>query len=227
MRPKQPVAARHETADRIRRATNPWHEADFIEGTLAARYLCETRNLTIPSGASGRVLRFHRRCPFGDSGVRRPCLIALYRDIVTDQPRAIHRTALAPNAQKIGRMFWGPTGGAAIKLSADSEVITGLTVGEGIETVLAGMMFGLRPAWALGSAGAIAAFPVLPGVEVLTILVDHDASGTGERAAEECARRWIAAGREVVRIVPRGVDNDIDDVRRIAGVRLSDLWPNA
>ena len=56
--------------------------------------------------------------------------------------------------------------------------------------------FGLRPTWALGSAGAVAAFPVLSGIEALTILVENDEFS--ERAAEACTRRWQAAGREVL-----------------------------
>ena len=55
----------------------------------------------------------------------------------------------------------GPVGGAAIKLDADEDVLGGLHIGEGIETCMAARMLGLRPAWALGSAGEIAKFPVL------------------------------------------------------------------
>ena len=32
----------------------------------------------------------------------------------------------------------------------------------------------MRPAWAVGCAGNLEGFPILPGIEVLTILVDHD-----------------------------------------------------
>jgi putative DNA primase/helicase len=41
----------------------------------------------------------------------------------------------------------------------------------------------LRPGWARGSAGNVEAFPVLPGVEALTIFAGHDASGRGQEAA--------------------------------------------
>ncbi len=37
--------------------------------------------------------------------------------------------------------------------------------------------------------------PILPGVEALTILADHDPAGL--RAADACADRWRRAGREV------------------------------
>jgi putative DNA primase/helicase len=184
------------SADAHRRAMLLWNEAVPIAGTLAERYLRATRRLTVPSHVGPRVLRFHLRCPFGQ-GVRHPCLIALYRDIRTDAPAAIMRTALTPNAHKIGRKALGGVEGAAIKLSDDAEVTAGLTVAEGLETGLAGLVRGFSPAWALGSAGAIARFPVLQGVEALTILAETNDDGANARAVRECAGRWLAAGREV------------------------------
>ena len=52
----------------------------------------------------------------------------------------------------------------------------------------------------------------MPGVEVLTLLVDHDESGAGQRAALECSARWTAAGREVVRLVPNTMGTDFADL---------------
>src|SRR5207249_2721743 len=40
----------------------------------------------------GRVLRFHPSCPY--HATRHPCLLALMRDVRTNEPRAIQRTAL-------------------------------------------------------------------------------------------------------------------------------------
>jgi hypothetical protein len=138
-------------------------------------------------------------------------MVALFRDIVTNEPRAIHRTALKVGGVKVDRRALGPVAGCAIKLSADENVEHGLTIGEGIETVLAGMQRGLLPASATGFAGAITAFPVLPGIEALTILVDNDTPKDGRRAgpeaAMECAKHWVAAGREVWwEVPPRGCD---------------------
>jgi hypothetical protein len=39
----------------------------------------------------------------------------------------------------------------------------------------------------------LAKFPVLPGIERLIILVDHDI--TGRNAADICTDRWTRAGR--------------------------------
>jgi hypothetical protein len=70
----------------------------------------------------------------------------------------------------------------------------------------------LRPAWAMISAGNLARPPVLDGVEHLIILVDHDASGTGQESADACAERCVVAGRIVTRLVPDQVDTDFNDV---------------
>jgi hypothetical protein len=99
-------------------------------------------------------------------------------------------------------------------LSADEDVAEGLTIAEGIETALAGMALNFQPAWALGDAGAVAKFPLLSGIECLTILVDNDISGTGQASALECSRRWTSMGREVFRVLPTAVDTDMADVVR-------------
>jgi putative DNA primase/helicase len=191
------------------RAMRLWDEAVPIEGTIAERYLIETRKLTLPPEMSPRVLRFHSGCLFGKGG-RHPCLLALYRDIATDVPRAIMRTALRPDARKIDRMALGPVGDAAIKLSDDADVMMGLVIGEGLETTLAGMVFGFAPAWALGSAGEIAKFPVLSGIEALTILAETEDGGASERAFQACFGRWKAARREVWRVTSL-IGGDLND----------------
>jgi putative DNA primase/helicase len=59
----------------------------------------------------------------------------------------------------------------------------------------------------------MAAFPTLAGVETLTLLVDHDENGAGQRAAEQCASRWADAGKEVIRLRPGNV-GDFNDLER-------------
>jgi putative DNA primase/helicase len=90
----------------------------------------------------------------------------------------------------------------------------GLTIAEGIETTLSGMQLGWQPAWSVVDAAGIAKFPVLSGIEALTILVDNDASGTGQRRAMECSDRWTKAGREVLRVLPRRSGDDLNDIVR-------------
>jgi hypothetical protein len=60
------------------------------------------------------------------------------------------------------------------------------------------MQLSFTPAWALGDAGNVRAFPVLSGIECLTIVVDNDEGGTGQRAAPE----WLDA---LDRRRPRGI----------------------
>jgi hypothetical protein len=87
-----------------------WKEAVPIAGTIAAVYLAR-RNVAI--AIDGTVLRFRPSCPFGNN-TRHPCLIVLMRDILTNEPRAIQRTALTSDGEKIGRMTLGPKTGAAV-----------------------------------------------------------------------------------------------------------------
>jgi putative DNA primase/helicase len=194
---KPPPAARSISAEydsrlNHRYAGGLWREAGSIDGTPAAAYL-EWRHVLLPALEVGHeVLRFHRSCPFG--GDRHPCLLALRRDIRTDEPRAIQRIALpdmrtiqeisftefAAADGQIARRTLGPKSGTAIKLSLDVMVTRGLTVGEGLETVLAGMVKGFRPAWALGDASSVSNFAALSGIEVLSILVDNDADGPAD-----------------------------------------------
>jgi hypothetical protein len=207
---------RHDPAPRCNgaRALDIWRSARSIARTPAALHL-ERRGLVLPDRVDMEALRFALACPFGDQ--RLGCLVALVRDITTDAPIAIHRTALTPDGTKIDRKALGPIGTGAIKLAPDEDVTYGLTVGEGLETVIAGMMLGYRPAWSLIDAHGIDSFPVLASIDALTILVDNDASRTGQEAALACSKRWTAAGREVFRVIPTIPETDINDVVRRHG----------
>jgi putative DNA primase/helicase len=174
------------------------------------RYLARRGIVALPVGVEGAALRFHPACPFGN--VLLPCMLAIMRDIHNNEPRAIYRTALTSTAEKIGRMALGPKTGAAVKLSPDEEVTQGLAIGEGVETVLSGMHLGFCPAWALGDAAAVKNFPIISGIDALSIFVDNDASGRGQSAALECSARWTQAGREVFRVVPDRCGDDMNEI---------------
>jgi putative DNA primase/helicase len=186
-------------------ASQLWSESISACGTIVETHYLKSRQLVLPDQADD-FLRFHPSCPFG-KGTRYPCMIALYRDIRTNEPKAIHRTAMTPDGKALG-----PKAGCAIKLTSDENVTDGLTIAEGIETALAGIALNFRPTWALGDAGSIAKFPVLAGIECLTILVDNDASSTGQASALECSKRWTGMGREVLRVVPTETGTDMADV---------------
>jgi hypothetical protein len=210
VRPARGQLAESDSVLNRRRAAALWQEATPIAATIAARYLATRRILHLAADIDGKVLRFHPSCPY--DGSRHPCLLALMSNVCTNEPHAIQRTALTLAGEKIGRMALGPKTGAAIKLSADEEVAMGLAVGEGLETMLSAMQLGFSPAWALGDAGNVRTFPVLSGVECLTIIVDNDESGTGQRAALECSSRWTGAGREAFRVIPDRRGDDMNNI---------------
>lgn len=209
--PSRPV----DDADRTARALALWSEAFDPRGTPVAAYL-RRRGLALPAEACTTALRWHPSCPFGDRK-RSGAMLALVRDVLTDEPRAIHRTALAPDGTKRddlgtgGRKALGPIAGGAVKLTPDADVTTVLGIGEGIESVLslrAVPEFGDGPVWSLLAANQVARLPVLAGVEALWIAVDHDP--TGIEAAATVAARW--AEREVFRITPRRERADLNDL---------------
>jgi Toprim domain len=160
-------------------------------------------------------MRWHPRCPWQQGCM--PCLVVLFTDALTGEPKGIQRTAIVGGRKletEPNKMSLGPSAGSVIRLWHDVE--QGLVVGEGLETVLAaatqvshrGTL--LRPAWAATSAKNLAGLPVLPGVEALTILVDNDTAGID--AAAECSTRWTSAGREVTRLIPNIADVDFADI---------------
>jgi putative DNA primase/helicase len=194
-----------------RRATTIFYNADGLDHSIAKRYF-ERRGLICPSDVDGRVLRFSPKCPFGNNE-RHPALIALFTGIDDNEPRAISRIALTSDGEKIDRKMLGPVGGAAMKLSADADVSARLHIGEGLETCIAAMLAGFRPTWAVGSAGAIAAFPVLPNIRTLSILGEVNDGGANARAAQACAIRWQEADADILVIEPL-IGGDLNDVWR-------------
>jgi phage/plasmid primase-like uncharacterized protein len=206
------------SVERAREALAIWSAAREPQGTPAWTYLFR-RGIALEALPSriNEALRFHPDCPWHDE--RRMCLVALWTDTISGEARAIHRRAITPDGENPGHWrAWGPTKGCVIRLWPDDEVSEDLVLGEGVETVLAaatriahrGTL--LQPAWAAGDAGHIGAFPALSGVEALTVLIDADENGVGQRGAAECARRWTAAGRQVIRLTPRLVGADFNDV---------------
>jgi DNA polymerase len=199
---------------KLSRALQLWQQAQPIPGTLAARYLTEWRRIDFAAlpGNVDDVLRFHPCCPFGP-GIRRPCLIALMRDVTTDVPTGIHRIALTPDGSKFERRMLG-CGGTVKLWPAEAQLV----IGEGIETTLAAatriLYHGapLQPAWSAVSGGSLSKLPVVPSVERLLILVDNDTNGRGQAAAARCAERWTRVGRRVIQLKPKRPGDDFNDL---------------
>jgi DNA polymerase bacteriophage-type len=218
---RRPVV--EEKTVKIARARELWQQAHSIRGTLAERYLSETRGIDVsqlPANLEAS-LRFHSDCPFGST--KHPCLLALMQETRAIKAVGIQRIALAQQdgrVTKIDRHALGKMG--VVKLWAPAAT---LVIGEGLETTLAAataIPFNdepLRPAWAMVSADQLGGFAVIPGVERLIILVDHDP--TGVLAASTCMERWTRAGRTVVRLTPERAGEDFNDLI------LPELTPSA
>jgi putative DNA primase/helicase len=170
----------------------------------------QMRGIALSSEAvDGLPLRWAPHCPLGRDTA--PAMVALMTGAVSGTSCGIHRTFLAPDGgakafSENSRMMLGKAG--VIRLSPDEVIGAGLGIAEGIETALSIMAVGWRPIWAVGSLEGMRRFPILPGVECLTIFADpktHEVAG-----ARACADRWAEAGREVILRIPRGGDwNDV------------------
>lgn len=196
---------------RLQWAGRIWNEATSISGTPGEIYLAG-RGIELANALECAGLRWHPRCPWGSE--TKPCIVSRFTDAISGEAKGIHCRPITGEKPKA----LGPMAGCVIRLWPDDEVCQGLVIGEGVETVLAAATrlthrgARLAPAWAAATAGNLAGFPVLPGIKVLTILVDNDISGTGQRAAEQCSRRWCDAGREVIRLMPSAAGDDFNDL---------------
>ena len=199
------------STDTLKRGIELWNAAKSIHGTPAERYLAETRKLDLAILSDiDAVLRFHPRCPFDKD--KHPCVIALFRDVETDEVAGIHRIALTSNAEKIDRRMLGSwPNPRAIKLRPTGKK---LIVGEGIETTLAGGMRASKTIalWAMGSAIAIGHLQPVTGVTKLMILVDRDKNDIGRSNARVCAARWSGAKCLCVLLCPQQEDTDFNNL---------------
>jgi len=183
--------------NKVNAALEVWREAIPARRTLAEAYL-KKRGLVLPADVDGAAARFIEQTAFRDGEVlvQLPALLTLMRDPITGEPCGVQRTPLAPNAGKhpLGRRMRGRAG--VVMVTPDRAADTGgLHIVEGFEDALAALAFGYAPVWACMSAGAIERFPLISGVECLTIIADGDEAGVS--AAQACAARWRQAGREV------------------------------
>jgi hypothetical protein len=177
---------------RIRTALQRWEHSGTIAGTLAEKYLA-SRGLAY----GGDAIRYR---------ANDRTMVALMTDAVTAEPTGVHVTYLDGAGRKITRKMYGRAGGAVVRLSADEDVYYGLGIGEGIETCLA---TGFAPIWACLSAGTMERFPVLAGIDAITIFADRDHAGMS--AANACGRRWHEANKEVEIVAPSEIGADFAD----------------
>jgi putative DNA primase/helicase len=221
-------------------ANKLWSCAVDPGSTMVVNYL-KRRGLELHQGIAGPLVRFLGDCPRGRERapamlVRFAPIVHLAAEVLwrNDPPvSCIQRIFLNPGRPKghdgkwlLGHPFSLPKPRLregqvvvrpavllqAMKLSPDEDVSMGLHLSEGFETGLAAMMAGFRPLWVTYSAGAMARFPVLPGIEAITLMADNDDSRTGELAARTCCEQWQQAGRECRIIIGNNIGDDWADV---------------
>ena len=218
---------RDDDASRTARALKIWNNSERGDGTIATRYLA-SRGIVLDRWPPS--LRFSPRCPQPKDGAGNfasplPAMVALVEHVERG-PVAVHCTYLRldgtgkADIQKSKAIF-GPVAGGAVRFGAP-RAGEWLAVAEGLETALSVMVACLMPAWAALSAGGIKNLILPPEATHIVVCADNDANGTGERAAENAAARWLAEGRRVRVAMPPEPDTDMADVlagcARAAGV---------
>jgi putative DNA primase/helicase len=212
---KVPAISRNDRLDdtaRTARALALWREARPPYGTIVEKYLAN-RGLALPPRQN---LRFHPDCPH-PSGRRYPAMVALVEHC-NRGPVGVHRTYLRYDgsgkaAIETAKASLGLIAGGAVQLG---NVRAGywLPIAEGIETALSvGQSCGL-PAWAALSAGGIRNLVLPPEAEMVLICADNDPNGTGQRAANAAAERFLAEGRRVRIALPPVSGVDFNDLLR-------------
>jgi putative DNA primase/helicase len=206
-----------DASERRIEANQIWRASSPLVGSPAYRYLQKRlKGREVPPAIiEGGALRWNPNVRiFGSVGA----MIGLMTDPLSGRPTGIQRTYInnqldnirGANGKSI-RLMLGNKG--VVRLWADEEVSTAIAIGEGIETVIAGAIGSMTtPAWAALDADNLEKFPVLPAVEGLTIFVDHDKSGAGQRAAESCAARWYAGTGITARFLTPCQPGDFNDI---------------
>ena len=149
-------------------------------------------------------------------GVSYPAMVARILNPMTRQyTGGIHRTWLTQDGQgkapiSPGKKMLGSCMGGVVLLG---KHVLGQSVllGEGIETVLAGVQAKGFLGMAALSAGNLAKLELPIELSDVIILADHDANGVGQQAAEKLANRLDMIGRRV-RIAIPPTKGDVNDI---------------
>jgi Toprim domain/CHC2 zinc finger len=199
-----------------------------VAGTPGETYLRDVRKIDVSRPAIRRVLEgvealgWCERTCFWQPDPNKPlhefhgqwlgAIIGILTDPVTgERTGGITRTYSCEGRKLCRAMSLGGVGRKGIiRLTPDDEVATGLHLGEAIETSLSAMIMGFIPMWAAGSTTTMADFPVIPGIEFLTLIADHD--GPGLKAARQTRQRWADAGRETMMKIPKQPGEDANDI---------------
>ena len=167
--PSPPPPARPAKEEKVKPATTTadamklWRPSVDGRGTPVERYLNQ-RKLELEAYLAVYVLRWH------------PGIGAMLGAVPQHHDRrAAGDLSHLPRSERaeLERKFFGPITGAAVMLDPFEDVLGGLHIGAGVGTCTTAQQhprMNFRPTWALGSDNAITTFPVLGGVESLTLI---------------------------------------------------------
>lgn len=182
------------------KALEVWRGVKPLLGSVAEAYLVEARAIPgaiVQQAVEAGNLAFHPALSslFGvRSAFTHPALVARAVDSLGEFV-GIHATFLENDGSgKIQKKMLGAGFmGASVRLGSGPQVV----LAEGLETALsAGHLLGLSPVAAL-SAGGVEAWRPWDGVESVTLGVDVDKSGTGQKAADAAAISLTRLGARV------------------------------
>jgi putative DNA primase/helicase len=193
------------------RAMDIFSKAAPLPGSLAEHYL--TGRGLVPELLDHHAVRF---IPATSNWP--PAMVALitdFRDAST--VLGLQFTPLKlDGTDRLDRIFLRgstPKGGV-VRLVNDAEVTTVLGLAEGLETALGAMTTMHRakrlvlPAWSALNKNNLAQLPLVNTIERLYIFGDNDASGGGQKAANELATRWAAASRQAYVVLRNEIGKD-------------------
>lgn len=214
-----PVLTKSEMEKRQNQIISIWHSAKPITFNNPVDNYLKSRGIELHIFPES--LRYHPNLPYYDENKiflgEFPAMLAMINDR-NNQIVSIHRTYLGngckanvPKPKKlISPLFPGATCGAAIKLF---QPIHGrLAIAEGIETALAFHLATQFPIWATISSGGMKNVILPPTATDITIAVDNDASGCGQRSAYNLSQRLLNEGHNVKRVMPPKKDSDFADM---------------
>jgi hypothetical protein len=186
----------HAGADHVEYALELFDAAERLQSSLAERYLTRL-GLVLPDDVHD-VLRLHPACSFGASVL--PYLIALVQDSQTNEPVAVHLTALSEDATAIERKTVGGIDCfSVVKLGGEVGDCGELTIASSVEAALAALAKGFSPTWSVLSLQGIASFPQprYHRIQRLNVIVDCEET---LQAADQCKVTW---GNLIRIVVPK------------------------
>ena len=166
------------------RASEIWRACADLSGTAGAEYL-RARCCDLPPRDGD--LRFHPALWCSEVQAKLPALVARVSTVIGNRGVGVHRVWFRQGESRAVKKMrlGGSADPVCVRLWPDDAVTMGLGLAEGIETALSAQ-FLFKPIWATVDAGQMTKFPILRGVESLTIFADFDNAGI--KPPEPCTR---------------------------------------